>query len=207
MFGTFSLNTGRTWKNREKFSFPLFASVINCYKRFWQKLATCGYVDILFDLKRAICSIFSKLYLFLNTISCYLTILQEICAKYQIAWWHFEILSPKFKILICMDEGGILVLHARQCSGLYLFRLEFDLSSICSYLLYFSQWRYYIADVEGTFAGWVGTWRKEYLIDPRGVGEGFTEEVVLQLPLARGWRDWWEGIPGDGGVKAEAMKH
>lgn len=56
---------------------------INCYKRFSRKLAMRGYADILFGLKRAICSIFHKSYLLKNIISCYLTVSKEICAKYQ----------------------------------------------------------------------------------------------------------------------------
>ena len=92
---------------------------------------------ILFDSERAICSMFHKLYFFLNIINCYLTVLKEICAKYQLAISKLKFCSPNFKILLCTDErtSHIFMYATTQIS--IFFRLEFDLSSICSYLLGF----------------------------------------------------------------------
>lgn len=110
----------------------------------------CGYADILFDLKRAICFICCKLYLFKNIISCYLTVLKEICAKYQIACNKLEFCYQNLES-DARGWGDSSVLHARHSLGLCLFRLEFDLSSICSYLLYFSQRHDNIASVRRYF--------------------------------------------------------
>lgn len=48
---------------------------------------------------------FKRQYLFLNIISSYLTILTEVCAKYQIACGKLEFCYQKSKFLICVDEG------------------------------------------------------------------------------------------------------
>ena len=83
------------------------------------------------------------------------------------------------------------------------FRLEFDLSSICSYLLGFFQGHCNIARVEGTSAGWVeagvpkwpqGRWGRL----PTGGGAGAASCKRL--------RDCWEGIPDEGSTETEAVR-
>lgn len=138
-------------------SFVLFPLVISCYERFQLKLAMCDFADILFDSERAICSMFHKLYFFLNIINCYLTVLKEICAKYQLAVSKLKFCSLSFKILLCPDERTSQIFMYATTQVSIFFRLEFDLSSICSYLLGFSQWHCKVASMEeGTSAGWVG---------------------------------------------------
>lgn len=58
----------------------------------------CVYADIPLGLKRAICFIFHKLYLLKNIISCYLTVLKEICAKYQSAHSKLKFCYQNLKI-------------------------------------------------------------------------------------------------------------
>lgn len=139
-----------------------------------------------------------------NIISCYFTVLKEICAKYQIACNKLEFCYQNLKSDL-RGWGDSSVLHARHSLGLYLFRLELDLSSICSYLLYFSQRHYIIASVWRYFLRLSGTRRPECLSDPREDEEGFTEEVVLEPLLARGWGDCGR-VSHEGGTETESAE-
>lgn len=167
----------------------------------------CDFADILFDSERAICSMFHKLYFFLNIINCYLTVLKEICAKYQLAISKLKFCSLNFKILLCTDERTAQIFMYATTQVSIFFRLEVGLSSICSYLLGFSQWHWKIASMEGTSAGWAGMWRQACLSDPWGGEADFTREMGLELLLARGWEVVEMAIPDEWGLEAESVAH
>lgn len=105
--------------------------------------------------------------------------------------------------MLCTDEGTSQFCMYDTARVYIFFRLAFDLSSICSYLLGFFQRHCDIAWVEGTSAGWVeagvpkwpqGRWGSL----PTGGGAGAASCKRL--------RDCWEGIPDEGSTEAEAVR-